>query len=254
MARTFIYAWNPNSEGSKELRDALKIKSIKHENSRFKGSPDKRVINWGSSTLPDEVLKCNVVNKPELVLMCSNKLRFFQRIKLVQPDLVPEFTTDLDEAIRWVGSGNKVCARTVLQGHSGEGLVIMNKDDPSTFVKAPLYVKYIPKKEEYRVHVAFGEVIDIQRKTLSEAKKVSGEEINWFVRNHDNGFIYQRENINPARSVIDVAVQTVAAIGLDFGAVDIVYNAKQDRSYALEINTAPGLQGQTVESYQKAFS
>lgn len=251
---SFIYAYNPNSEGSKELRDALKIKGIRHENSRFKGSRDKRVINWGSSSLPPEVMKCTVVNRPELVALCSNKLKFFQKIKTVDNSIVPNWTTDMDEAIRWVGEGKVVCARTVLSGHSGEGLVIMEKSNPNGFVKAPLYTEYVPKKEEYRVHIVNQNIIDVQRKVLSEAKKTSGEDINWRVRNHDNGFIYQRDNINPPRSVPNMALAAVAAIGLDFGAVDIVYNAKSDRSYVLEINTAPGLQGTSVTNYARALA
>lgn len=254
MLNTFIYAYNPASEGSKELRDALKIKSIKHENSRFKGSANKRVINWGSSKLPDEILKCTVINQPKLVALCSNKLTFFKHVAARDVSLIPEWTEDMDQAIRWCGEGHTVCARTVLNGHSAEGLVIMEKSNPNGFVKASLYTKYVPKKEEYRVHIVHGEVIDIQRKTLSEAKKTSGDEINWKVRNHDNGFIYQRDGINPPASVTNVSLECMAAVGLDFGAVDVVYNAKSDRSYVLEINTAPGLQGTSVTNYAKALA
>src|SRR3546814_19093490 len=43
-----------------------------------------------------------------------------------------------------------IVCRTVLSGHSGVGIVIAdNRDD---LVPANLYVKYVKKKEEYRVH------------------------------------------------------------------------------------------------------
>jgi D-alanine-D-alanine ligase-like ATP-grasp enzyme len=41
---------------------------------------------------------------------------------------------------------------------------------------------------------------------------------------------------------------------LDFGAVDIIYNAKRNECYVLEVNTAPGLEGTTVEKYATKFA
>jgi D-alanine-D-alanine ligase-like ATP-grasp enzyme len=49
-----------------------------------------------------------------------------------------------------------------------------------------------------------------------------------------------------------LSVEAVAALGLDFGAVDIIED-KEGNFYVLEINTAPGLEGHTVTSYAKAF-
>jgi len=36
---------------------------------------------------------------------------------------------------------------------------------------------------------------------------------------------------------------------LDFGAVDVVFNSKEKLAYVLEINTAPGLTGSTLDGY-----
>ncbi len=250
----YIYAHNPNSEGAKALKEALGLKRIRNENSKFKGGAAKRVINWGSSSVPEEVAKSKVLNRPEKVALVTNKLKFFKAIEAVDKDIIPPFTTKLEEALNWVGEGFTVVARTVLNGSSGEGIVLMDKNTPETLkTKAPLYVKYVPKKEEYRVHVVNNKVIDIQRKTLSKEKIVDGAEINWKVRNLANGFIYQRGNINPDPSVLETAVKAVKAIGMDFGAVDMVWHEKTKKAYVLEINSAPGLQGQTIESYAKAF-
>jgi hypothetical protein len=254
----FIYSWNAHSEGATALKDAIPaLKKIKHENSRFRGSPKKVVINWGSSTLPEEVLKSKVLNHPSLVVLCSNKLNFFRKVTENNPELLPPWTEDFNEAISWVRDGNLVCARTILNGHSANGLVIMKPDDPTTFVRAPLYTQYIKKNEEYRVHIVKGEVIDIQRKVLSRAKAEAhaetGEEINWQVRNHDNGFIYQRDNIDPNPDVERAAIEAMSIIGLDFGAVDVIYNRHHNRAYVLEINTAPGLTGTTVINYAEAL-
>ena len=44
------------------------------------------------------------------------------------------------------------------------------------------------------------------------------------------------------------------AIDLQFGAVDIIWNEKENKCYVLEINTAPGLVGTTLTKYTEAFT
>ncbi len=247
---TWIYSHNEHSEGANALKEALGIRKIRHENSRFRGGPNKRVINWGASNVSDEVSRCNIVNPPDRVRVASNKLNFF---RAVQPELLPPWTTSFDEAIRWVGEGHDVCARTILNGHSAAGLVLMKRDNPDTFTQAPLYTQYVKKTEEYRIHVAFGQVIDFQRKTLSKEKAESGDPINYQIRNLNNGFIYQRGGVNPNDAIRNMAIEAVGQCHLDFGAVDIIWNNQRQRPYVLEINTAPGLTGQTVQSYADAL-
>lgn len=249
----YIYSWQAASEGAKLLKEALGIQRIKNEGSRFKGAKNKTVINWGSSEVPREVAACTILNSPAAIHSCSNKLNFFRMVSDVDDKLLPPWTTNLNDAIAWTAEGSTVCARTVLQGHSAEGLVLMDRDHPESFVRAPLYTKYIKKDEEYRVHVANGDIIAIQRKVLKKEKAESGEVINWKVRNLDNGFIYQRENINPSDEVRKVAVEAMKISGLTFGAVDVIFNAKQRRAYVLEVNTAPGITGTTVDNYADAF-
>ncbi len=249
----YLYAWNKTSEGGANLIATLGGKRIKHEKSKFKGNKNKVVINWGSSQLPEEVTKSSILNDPKAVSICSNKLTFFDHISKSGRVSVPDWTNDPDTAYRWVSEGFIVCARTVLQGHSAEGLILMTKDDPKSLVKAPLYTKYIPKEDEYRVHVVGKEVIDIQRKALRNGWIDEHGPANYKIRNLANGFVYIRNDINPPQSVLDVAIAAVQEVGLDFGAVDVIWNRKRDASYVLEINTAPGLEGSTVENYAKAI-
>jgi D-alanine-D-alanine ligase-like ATP-grasp enzyme len=48
------------------------------------------------------------------------------------------------------------------------------------------------------------------------------------------------------------SISAVNTLGLDFGAVDLIV-AKDGRVYVLEVNTAPGIEGITLEKYVKAF-
>jgi len=249
----YLYAWNKASEGAKELSEALGIKRLKHEGSRFRGNPRHTVINWGSGNIPQHINGSVILNSPDAVIRCSNKLSFFRHVSKHEDINLPPWTEKFEEAMEWVKKGD-VMARTVLNGHSAVGLIIMKVDNPDTFIKAPLYTKYIPKKDEYRVHVFKDKVIDVQRKALKpEFLEANRGNINHQVRNLDNGFIYVRGGINPPQQVLDQAINSVKVVGLDFGAVDIIYNEKQQKAYVLEINSAPGLQGQTVTSYANEF-
>ena len=249
----FIYPYNMGSQSSKLLADGLGAKRIKREGSRFKGSPDKTVINWGNSTLPEEILKCNVINHPDVTNIASNKLKFFRVISEWNEDnsqvYIPQFTTRRHTAETWVAHGHIVVARQVLTGNSGEGIVLVERVED--MVDAPLYVMYIPKKQEYRVHVAGGKVVDLQRK--ARRTDIPDDQINWRIRNHDNGFIFARNDLAVPNSVRVQAVRACQALKLDFGAVDIIYNERQETAYVLEVNTAPGLTGQTLEGYIERF-
>lgn len=247
-----FYPYKTGSNSAKVLSQALGVKQIKREGSKFKGSPKKVVVNWGCSTLPEEVEKCMIVNEAKYVKIASNKLSFFNYVK--DKISIPEFTTDKDEARKWVEEGKVVLGRTTLTGHSGQGIYIM--EDLNTFDKTyhgsfKLYVKYIPKKDEYRVHVVEGEVIDVRRKALRQ--DVHKESANWKVRTHATGFNFVKEGFETPQAVLEESIKAVEAVGLHFGAVDVVWNAFYEKAFILEINSAPGLEGSSVVTYQKAF-
>lgn len=244
-----IYPHNENSAGASALAKALEIRRIRHDNSTFRGAPGKLVINWGASELPEEILKCRVLNNPDAVRESSDKLSFFR--KMEGKVRIPEFTTDPETAKQWVREGNTVVARTMLRASSGRGLFLMSSEKPNSFRQAPLYTKYIKKKDEYRVHFCSGKIIDIQRKALQP--NLSPELVNWQIRNLDNGFIFVRNNVELPKDAREQAEKVIEHGGLDFGAIDLIFNEKEAKAYVLEVNTAPGLVGTTVENYANAF-
>ncbi len=247
----FLYSHNENSEGAKELARALGGKRIRHEGSTFKGNAKKVVINWGSSTTPDEVNKCRVLNPSEAVTRVSNKLRYFEAMRGTDVR-VPEWTTDRDVAIGWVADNRVVVARTVLNGHSGNGIQFMEQSQPDSCVNAPLYVQYVKKKDEYRIHFVGENLIDIQRKALRS--DVDLDNANWRVRNLANGFVFVRNDVDPPADVLEQARRAARHSGLDFGAIDLIYNEREDQSYVREIHTAPVLQGTTITNYANALT
>lgn len=252
----YVFSYNRFSNSARELARGLGVKRIKLTDSRFKPSGRKTVINWGSSRLPDNYEKCRILNSPEKIARCSNKLTFFKYFS-ERSDKLPPFTTDHAVVREWLENKKSVCVRSVLQGHSGEGLSILDcfgeLDQP--IPDAPLYTQYIKKKEEFRVHFVNNRVVCVQRKAL-RTDDGRPEEPNFQIRNHDNGFVFTRnEEVDEVlmRTVTSTAYEVFRLSELDFGAVDVVYNSKHEKAYVLEINTAPGLVGSTINDYVEAF-
>lgn len=240
-----MWSYNEFSEGAKELAVALGIKRIKREGSKYQPAADKVIINWGDSKMPLNLQASKVLNSPFIVGAMSNKLKFFELMG--GSCRLPEWTTDPKIAVEWLDEGAIVVERHKLNGHSAEGLRLVEKK--LDIQAAPLYTRYQPKKDEYRVHILGGVIIDVQQKK----KRLDFEgEANFKVRNHANGFIYARENLEVPEDVKTQALLCFAKSGLDFGAVDVIFNAKQGLAYVLEVNSAPGLAGETVQIYKKA--
>lgn len=248
----FIYAYNYYSKSARLIAELLGARMIKHERSRFVGRPNKIVVNWGSSALPDEVIRSTVLNSAQRVAYMTNKLKFFELCK--KAFRMPPHTTDQAQAERWRLTGHHVCARHILNGHSADGLILHSPRDRDAVGVAPLYTKYVNKKQEFRVHcikLAQDVATFVQRK--ARRRDVPDGQVNWKIRNLDGGFVYSVVEECPE----DVKTQALAAFkktGLDFGAVDVIYNEEARKAYVLEVNTAPGLEQRTAEFYANNFS
>ena len=241
MKRFRTWAYKNGSKSSKDLG----FLRIKKQNSRYRYRVGDVVINWGSQNCP---FLC--INSNEAVALSSNKLLSFRKWEGNNTITVPLFTDDRAVAEQWLEDGKKVVCRTLLRANSGRGIVLA--DNLDELVDAPLYTQYVPKRDEYRVHVFGGEVLDIQRKMRS--REVADEDVNWQVRNHGNGFVFGREGVSLPDAATTTAINAVMELGLDFGAVDLIYNERQNVYYVLEVNTAPGLSGTTLEKYKEKFN
>lgn len=158
----------------------------------------------------------------------------------------PKYTTDRSNLQHL--ESKTMFARTLINSTNGRGIVEFTSDDPVP--DAPLYTAYIPKKSEYRVHVVCGKVIDVQQK-----KKKRGFEggRDTHIRNIANGYVYTRGDIVEPNGIRELAVKAVESLKYCYGAVDIIYNEKQDKCFVLEVNSRPGLMGTTLINYVNAI-
>ena len=261
-----VLPYKQGSKSAKALAEALGGKVLKIKDSKYKPRNSDVVVNWGSINRPDGLdtaqayLCVDLINDFNDIRKASNKKLFFELLK--DTGLTPNHYLKKEDI---PDDQYPIVCRTIVSGHSGDGIVIAN--DAGSLVDAPLYVSYIKKKDEYRVHLGkkyefvgqndhddvthqyVTKVIAIQRK----ARSLSNDTPNWLVRTHANGFNFVRENVNPPASVVEAAIQAFNLTSLDFGAVDVIYNQHKEKAYVLEINTAPGLEGQTIQDYADYF-
>lgn len=249
-----IHPYKSGSKSAKALAEALGWKQMKREGSKYKGN---LIVNWGASEM-DGVYDAYILNPPSQIRMFSNKLTTFQQLT-GRGVPMPGFTTDKEEAASWFEKkGTKVVVcRTLLNGHSGAGIVLA--DSPKKLVDAPLYTTYFPKKFEFRVHFfrAFGGGMETFIQQKRRKLDVPDDQVNWQVRNHQNGFIYSHQDLDPIiHKVMDDGLYQLLIDGigrdLHFGGVDVVVKSNGEWS-VLEVNTACGLEGTTVGFYAKCL-
>lgn len=260
-----IYPYNQASVSASLLSSHMtadgrvgKVPRLRREGSTYKGNKNHTVINWGSSVaLPTNFTKGRVINSPEAVSRAANKLTFLQVCSTLgdESPRTPSWTTNKGEVAQWLSDGRTAFARTVLNGNSGEGIVdVISTEVLDSVPDGTLFTQYVPKKLEWRIHVGFGKVFDIQRKAAKTTQSPEGFTPNWRVRNFSNGFIFERNSgAKPDEDVLCQAVKAVVNLGLDFGAADVIWNQKRGEAYVLEVNTAPGIEASTIYSYVNMF-
>ena len=188
------------------------------------------------------------LNHPDAVNRASCKIDTFKILSSRGLSCVP-WTTDKNEALTWQQEKKMVVARTLTRASEGRGAIFLEPDQE--IVSAPLYTQYVKKKAEFRVNVAFGSVINIRQK--KRRKDFEGE-VNNLCRSHSNGWVFCSEGVDKSNPILqEMALSAVSALGLDFGAVDIIYNEKQNQYYILEVNSAPGMEGETLINFIEAL-
>lgn len=105
------------------------------------------------------------------------------------------------------------------------------------------FMRFVPLGHEFRVHVFNGKSIRISEKHYLTEPDTPMWKRDYETRKPPEDF--------PRRHLRQAAKQAVAALGLDFGAVDIL--ADHEQAYVLEVNTAPGLGGSMPRVWAQTF-
>jgi len=243
MSRVRVNPYGP-SNSARELATYLGAKRlITGSQSKFRGRPTDVVINWGIGK--GNVGRARQINSLESVRLASNKLQTLRRLNSKGISIPASYTNT-----SYMHPEKLYMARTTLTGHSGRGIVVGTLE---SLPQAPLYVEYIDKVREYRVIATKDRVVDTkQKKKRSSPRDTDGEVIederiehNEHVWNLDGGYIFARNDIVNPNGLGQLGIDAIVALGLDFGAVDIIEDA-EGKLYVLEVNTAMGLEGTTL--------
>lgn len=244
--RFVIYPYKMGSKSSKILRDSLgAIRAYPDGN--YRPRRDDIVINWGNTEQPQWLGQGYrlFLNKPQQVLNASDKVRTLTVLRDAGLPTIP-FTTDRQEAMR---DFDRPIVRTLSRGSRGRGLIIPS--EAQNWPSARLYTNLVPNHGEYRLHVVRGEIIAYTKKRRRRDYPPQSEHED-IIRTHENGWIFTRGNLRRLERIETLALNTVEALGLDFCAVDIIKDDNR-RVHVLEVNSAAGITGSTVEDYTRAF-
>jgi len=218
------------------------------------------IINWGGGyILPNDSV---VFNDPWSVRTSSDKIAAFT--KLEDNDIqIPywSFTENWRHGFpqTWEGTGVDIKFPVLARkkhGKRGKGirycesyLAAMQYLDTHDFIS-----EFIEKKYEFRVHVAFNEVVKTSQKVFDPTKGKRYQNIIW---NHQKGFVFKnpKDDVKPEllERVNNFGIASINAMGLHFGAVDIITD-NDEVIWVLETNTAPGLINSTAIAYAKKFA
>jgi D-alanine-D-alanine ligase-like ATP-grasp enzyme len=101
------------------------------------------------------------------------------------------------------------------------------------------FMEFVEAEREYRVHIFNGKSIRISEKGFTDDRKKD---------------YITRKPTHDVRTVRQAAKRAVSAVGLDFGAVDILARGEANQEvFVLEVNSAPGLGGSMPELYARTF-
>lgn len=245
MNKLVILPYKMSSKSSRALSKHFGCKRV-YPNRNYRPKNGDVVINWGFCGVAP-ILEVNrdftILNKPFACDRASDKVSTLRLLKQYNVPHV-EFFLNKDDAIKSCEEGNIIYCRTITRGREGQGIVLAKT--PDEIVDSRLYTKYFKNDHEFRIHVFNGEVIDEVEKKKMTTERMAEMGIergkNWeYIRNLKKSWSFCRKDIEIPEIVELTAINAVAALGLDFGGVDMAYDSESGECKVLEVNTACGM-------------
>jgi hypothetical protein len=247
----------------------------------------KNVIVWGSlRELPVSYrselgyAKRTILNSQNAVKIAGSKLKALSVLQNHNIP-VPRFATqaDIDKLAKWFEEGVEFVLGRDYRHSRGTDINIFHIEDLDVlkYGISDYYLEYIEPYKEYRIQVVNGEVLFNQKKyfrpeLFSRLQEELGLgdaflEESKIIRNNDHGWGFHdvQDPKNVPTAVKNASIRAVNALGLTFGAVDVIWVGSAKASalqatwgdlagaYVLEVNTAPGLRDRNVLKYAEAF-
>lgn len=178
---------------------------------------------------------------PALNAKCStyNKLQQAKILRAALGENALDVFDNVDTAEGWLKSGHgPLFARTLVHS-KGKDIKLVLEDwqvQPLMSTGSSFFTPHVPSVYEFRTWIYRKRHLGSYIKVLTRP-----QDCKRLGRNYGNGFDFsglERDEIEDG--LIDVSRKAIAALGLDFGAVDVL--RKEDGTYVvLEVNSAPGV-------------
>lgn len=216
----------PTADTGKKLAEELGMPCI----NGYRDTLDQRypiIVRWGYGTGLGYIPEL-VINKMDAINHAVNK---YKSARTFMENNIR--TAPFSEAVPCIGrtrnhhqgSGFWFCwEQSQIRGAQGEG--------------AEYFVKYIPTRQEFRIHVLGGEFAFAQKKYRDDRISTcflgaSGHRGNSFAE------IYEGSDVT--EDVINTGVNAVKSLKLDMGAADVIVGLDDGLAYVCEVNTGPSL-------------
>lgn len=244
-----IVPYKHASAGARHLKkalDAVLPYEVIREQPDYYIKSNEWIINWGAGHFrgykEEGATGTRILNPAHKLCICINKIDFFRAMDAEGVN-IPKWTTSSTTAAKWVAGGVKTYCRTEIEGKDGSGIVVARKQ--SELVSSPLYTQAVDATEEYRVHIFQHKPIFDLEKWKEHATQTEKD-----IRTGGMGWIYVRDTVVPDGAKAE-AIKASKALGMDFCAVDLLYNTKTGQGTVLEMNSAPELGPWTSKAYAK---
>jgi hypothetical protein len=249
------------AESGERLAAALGIAVVTNAQlgrERDEGLDTGTLFNWGVRS-PKAYCLFN-----HAAAMASNKLLTFDRLNRYRseecPEGVPHVPWFTERSLRPPDS--VIFCRT-RGGFDGSGIRIIEPNEE--LPPADLYTVYMPNLYEYSVHVVLGRIVGIHRKVLLHKSKWpegarlidpanpmrcrAGKAFGWQIKDVP----LDKDRAASTVSLSEIALNAIKALGLDYGRVDVIYNATKNDLLVVEVNSAPELLGERLEAWAAAI-
>ena len=209
----------------------------------------KRLAEGLSTTLGYKVFRSRSPRSGRKNLVygdCKDKLFQYEWFAANEVPALP-FTTSSEQVAEWLAGNNVVFARTLTRSSEGKGIIVLEPESP--IVSAPVYTLYRKKKKEFRVHVYKDQIVAV----LEKRKKKGLDNVDSRIRNTANGYVFCRDGVVEPEGLRELALKASKVTNSDFKGVDIGYNEKLNQLFCIEVNSAPGMEGSTINQYIEAI-
>lgn len=196
--------------------------------------PVEGAVNWGYTGTHEEHLPL-----PTLNARAGTFNKYEELVRLREKGIsVPNFHLEREDRIR----NYPLLGRSFHHTRGRDIFFVSRWDGWRGYYpgRSDYFTELIPKLREFRVWAYRRKCIGVYEKVLRYPRKNGRRGRSREIWNWKNGyaFVYHREGFDEAR---ELGVRAVDALGLDFGAADIILGI-DGRFYVLEVNSAPGVQ------------